>query len=263
MRLLAVGIGLAVMTTGCGGPDAKQALRDTSRNLAKIHSGDLTMRMILRPADGTGVGFRLQGPFSLKQRMRLPIARIRYTQILGKRSVPATLTSTGRSAFVSVGGATYRLPAGQADALRIVSRGARGLDGLQLDIGRWMRDPKSSGGPDVGGDETDRITGKVRVGPALHDVLDAARKAGAGQVPSVKDIGRLDDAVADSSVELLTGRKDRLLRRLRLRIDLDVPERRRKRLGTAARLRLDFQLGVSRPNRRVRVHAPPRSQPLP
>jgi len=103
----------------------------------------------------------------------------------------------------------------------------------------------------------------VRVGPALHDVLSAARKAGTAHVPSVKDIGRLDDAVTDSSVELLTGKKDRLLRRLRLNIDLDVPERQRKRLGTAASLQIDFQLGVSRPNRRVRVRAPSRSQPLP
>jgi hypothetical protein len=219
--------------------------------------------MVLRPAGGRGVGFRLEGPFSLRRHTRLPIARMNYTQLLGKRELPATLISTGRSAFVRVDGTTYRLPPGQADALRIVSRSARGLDGLQLDIGRWMRDAKSSGGPEIAGDETDRITGKVRIGPALHDVLSAARKAGAAQLPSAKDIGQLDHAVTDSSVELLTGKKDRLLRRLRLNIGLDVPDRLRKRLGTAARLQIDFELGVARPNRRVRVHAPSRSQPLP
>jgi hypothetical protein len=262
-RLLAAGAGLVMMTAGCGGPDAEQALRDTSRNLGKIRSGDLTMRMVLRPAGGAGVGFRLQGPFSLRQRTRLPIARIRYTEIRGRRQVPATLISTGRSAFVRVDGTTYRLPPGQADALRIVSRGARGLDGLQLDVGRWIRDPETSGGPQVGGDDTDRVTGRVRVGPALHDVLAAARKAGPGTLPSAKDIGRLDGAVTDSSVELLTGKEDRLLRRVRLDVALDVPDRLRERLGTATQLHIEFELGVSRPNRRVSVRAPSRSQPLP
>lgn len=261
-RLAALAGGLALLA-GCGGPDPDKALRDTSRNLGKIHSGELSMRMLMSSAGGPGVGFRMHGPFSLQRRTRLPIARIEYTQIAGRREVPATLISTGRSAFVKVDEATYRLPAGQADALRIVSRGARGLDGLQLDIGRWIRDPKAAGGPEVGGDETDRITGSVRIGPALHDVLSAARKAGTPQVPSAKVIGRLDEAVSDSSVELLTGSEDRLLRRLRLKVELDVPERLRKRLGTATRLNIAFDLGVAQPNRKVRVRAPSRSQPLP
>lgn len=259
-----VGVAVAAMLAGCGGADPDKALRDTSRNLSKIHSGTLSMRLVMRPASGPGVGFRMRGPFSLQRDARLPIARISYTQIAGERQVPATLISTGTSAFVSVDGTTYRLPPGQADALRIVAPGAGGLDGLQLDIGRWVRDAESSGGPEVGGDETDRITGKLRIGPALHDVFSAARKAGSGpRVPSAKDIGQLDDRVTDSSIELLTGKQDRLLRRVRLHAQLDVPKSLRKQLGTAAQLRLEFELGVERPNRRVKVNAPARSQPLP
>ena len=262
-RALASVVALA-MLTGCGGADPDEALRDTSRNLSKIHSGDLTMRLVLHAAKGPGVGFRMHGPFSLRGNARLPVARIAYTQIAGRQRAPATLISTGASAFVSVDGVTYRLPPGRADALRIVSPGARGLDGLQLDIGRWMRDADSSDGPEVSGDETDRITGKLRIGPALHDIFNAARKAGAGPaVPSAKDIGQLDDTVTDSSVELLTGKEDRLLRRVRLHARLDVPERMRRRLGRAAQLRLQFELGVARPNRRVKVRAPSRFQPLP
>jgi hypothetical protein len=262
IRLLAAAAALALLA-GCGGPDADKALRDTSRKLSSIHSGDLSMRLVMRSGGGSGVGFRMHGPFSLQRRTRLPVARIAYTQIAGKREVPATLISNGRSAFVRVDGTTYRLPPGQADALRIVSRGARGLDGLELDIGRWIRDPHASGGPDVGGDATDRITGDVRIGPALHDVLSAARKADAGRVPSAKDVAQLDDSVSDSSVELLTGKDDRLLRRLRLDVKLDVSERLREKLGTAAQLQIEFELGVARPNRSVRVRVPARSQPLP
>lgn len=261
-RLLATGAGLA-MLGGCGGADPDKALRSTSRNLTRIHSGDLTMRLVMRPAKGAGVGFRMKGPFSLQRRTRLPVARIAYTQIAGEREVPATLISTGASAFVKVGSATYRLPPGQAEGLRIVTPGARGLNGLELDIGRWIRNPESSGGPSVAGAETDRITGELRIGPALHDLFSAARKAGVGPVPSARDAGRLDDSMTDSSIELLTGKKDRFLRRLRLNAQLGVPARLRKRLGSGAQLQLDFELGVARPNRRVRVHAPSQSQPLP
>lgn len=264
MRRLLAGLGGLAMLAGCGGADPDAALRDTSRSLSRIHSGDLTMRLVISPARGPGAGFRMQGPFSLQRRARLPVARIAYTQIRGRQQVPATLISTGTSAYVSVDGVTYRLAPGDADALRIVSRGARGLDGLQLDIGRWISDADSSDGPKVAGDETDRITGRLRIGPALHDVFSAARKAGAGPaVPSAKDIGRLEDAVTDSSVELLTGKKDRLLRRVRLQATLDVPESMRKRLGATTQLRLQFELGVARPNRRVKVRAPSRFQPLP
>jgi hypothetical protein len=260
-RLLALGAGLVVMA-GCGGPDAEQALRDTSNNLGKIRSGDLKMLMVLRPADGAGVGFRLQGPFAIRRDARLPVARIAYTQLAGKRQVPATLISDGRSAFVRVDGTTYRLSPARADALRIVPRGAHGLDGLQLDVARWIRDPDSSNGPDVGGDATHRLTGELRIGPALHDIFNAARKAGAGPVPSAKDAGHLNDSVIGSSVELLTGRKDRLLRKVRVEADLGVPARLRKRLGTGARLKLEFELSVAHPNRRVRVRVPAKSQPL-
>jgi hypothetical protein len=262
MRRLLGAAAAAALLSGCG-VDSEDALRDTSRNLRRISSGDLSMRLVMRSAEGAGVGFSLRGPFSLQRGRRLPVARIAYTQIAGDRRVPATLISTGTSAYVTVAGTTYRLPPGQAEGLRVVSPGARGLDGLQLDVGRWIGDPESSDGPSVGGDETDRITGRLRIGPALHDVLSAARKAGVGRVPSAREIGRLDDAVTDSSVELLTGKDDRLLRRVRLEATLDVPARLRERLQTGARLRLQFELGVARPNRRVRVRAPSRSQPLP
>ncbi len=262
-RLLALCAGLAALA-GCGGPDADKALRETSRNLARIHSGDLSMRLVFRPDGGEGVGFSMEGPFALERRSRLPIARIDYTQLAGSKEVPATLISTGSSAFVAVDGTTYRLPPGRADALRIVAPGSSGLNGLQLDIGRWMQDPDSGGGPDVAGDETWKLTGRLRIGAALHDLFAAARKAGAGPVPSAREAARLGGAVTDSSIELLTGRDDRLLRRVTVKADLGVrDEQLREKLGTSSKLSLEFELGVGKPNRSVRVHAPSQSQPLP
>jgi hypothetical protein len=191
---------------------------------------------------------------------------VSYTQIAGDQRVPATFISTGRAAFVEVNGTTYRLPRAQADVLRLgagAGAGAKGLDALQLDARRWMRHPKLSSGPDLQGQKTDRITGDLDAGPALSDLLGAASRAGTGGGLQGADARRLSETVRGSSIEVLTGAKDRLLRRVTVSADLDVPESLRRQVGGRAALHLDFQLGVARPNRQVTVTAPKDSKPLP
>jgi hypothetical protein len=262
----------AVLAAGCGGgggEDAAQTLRQTSANLAKIHSGDLTLRLVLTPGKGgggsQGVGVELRGPFSFAGRGPLPVARVSYTQIAGANRVPATFISTGRAAFVAVNGTTYRLARDQADVLRLGGggAGAQGLDALKLDARRWMRNPKLSDGPKVGGEETDRVTGDLNAAPALSDLLGAASRAGSGGGLRAADARRLAETVRSSSIEVLTGTKDRLLRRVKVSVDLDVPESLRRQVGGRAALHVDFELGVARPNRELRVTAPKDARPLP
>jgi hypothetical protein len=264
------GIALALAVGGCGGgdggADGSQALRQTSANLGKVRSGTLTLRFVLRPGEGAGdggVGVELRGPFSLAGDGPLPVARVAYTQIAGARRARATFISTGRAAYVAVGGSTYRLPADRAAALRLGDGGRRGLDALRLDARRWMRDPKLSDGPRVAGDETDRVTGALNAPAALSDLLAAARRNGASPGLSARDGRRLARTVRKSSVEVLTGARDRLLRRLRMQADLDVPPDLRARVGGRAALHVDFELGVAAPNRPVRVAAPKDARPLP
>jgi hypothetical protein len=262
--LAAVAALATVAGCGGGGDDGAKVLQQTSANLAKIHSGDLTLRFVMRSQQGggdQGVGVELRGPFSLAGNGPLPVARVAYTQIAGAQRVPATFISTGRRAFVEVGGTAYRVPSSRTKGLRFGRRGA-GLDALDLDARRWVRNPKVSAGPKVGGDETDRVTGDLNAGPALADLLGAAQRAGSGAL-SAADGRRLAETVRGSSVEVLTGTKDRLLRRMRVQADLDVPKSLRRQAGGRAALHLDFELGVARPNRSVTVTAPKNAQPLP
>ncbi|MEA2228242.1 MAG: hypothetical protein QOF04_1872 [Solirubrobacteraceae bacterium] len=267
-RTLAAVAALAAGAAGCGGgggDDGADVLRQTSANLAKVTSGDLTLRFVMRPQEGgddQGVGVELRGPFSLAGDGPLPVARVAYTQIAGGRRLPATFISTGRAAFVEVGGTTYRVPASRTKGVRFGRRG-RGLDALQLDARRWVRAPKVSDGPIVGGEATDRVTGDLNTGPALADLLGAAQRAGGGGGLTAQDGRRLAQTVRRSSIEVLTGTKDRLLRRMRVRADLDVPESLRRQAGGRAALHLEFELGVARPNRAVTVTAPKDARPLP
>ncbi|MFL5980545.1 MAG: hypothetical protein ACJ74R_02405, partial [Gaiellaceae bacterium] len=71
--LLALAASLAF--AGCGGGHAHDVMSETAGNLGKIRSGDLTLRLVVSPREGTKgrIGFELHGPFALR-RGSLPIA---------------------------------------------------------------------------------------------------------------------------------------------------------------------------------------------
>lgn len=236
----------AVLIAGCGGEDPDQVLSQTAKNLRTIRSGELSMRMGIQAGQSGAVGFALAGPFALPRSGGMPRARVSYTQIAGDRRATVTVTSTGRRAYVTAGGRTRRLPAAQARKLRVGPGGA----GEQLRIGSWVRDPKLADGPELDGAETERLTAALDVRAAARDLLRVAGALGPGEGAALGRSGReLERAVRSSSFELLTGKEDRLLRRVRIGIAL------RPQGGREARIR--FALGLRRPNRPVRI-VPPR-----
>jgi hypothetical protein len=243
--LTASSLAAAVALAGCGGgDDPNDALSQTAKKLGQIRSGDLSMRMGIDAGGKGRVGFALDGPFALPRSGGMPRARVAYTQIAGTRSATVTLTSTGRQAFVSAGGQTRRLPAAQARRLRI----GAGAAGRQLRIGSWVRDPKLADGPKLDGAATQRITAKLDVRAAARDLLGVAGALGPGSSALGQSPGQLEKAVRSSSFELITGKDDRLLRRLRIAIALKLPG--------APHASVRFLLGVRRPNQPVRIAAP-------
>jgi hypothetical protein len=236
----------------------------TAKNLGRIHSADLGLRLVLAPRAGAPngqVGFELRGPVDLRAG-GLPVARLAYTQIAGARQGGATVVSTGRKAFVEVGGSAYRLPRAQADSLAASAGQVR--RNVQLPLGRWVRDPKVSDGGEVGGTRTDHVSAGLDAVAALRDIFSAAASAGA-QVP---DLGgtRADElrkAIKQSSIDLWSGRDDHLLRRLRLRIGFEVapPAPLRARLGSLTGGTLAFDVDLANVNRPVQVAAPANPRP--
>ena len=61
---------LACAASGCGGgsADAQGELQQTLARLGRIHSGDLTLRLVVTPSSGARgrVGFAIVGPFALR-----------------------------------------------------------------------------------------------------------------------------------------------------------------------------------------------------
>ena len=249
---------VALLASGCGGKDATSVLSATAANLGKIRSGTLHVELLVSPhgtKTGTPFGFELAGPFSLGGSGSLPLLDVEYTQIANGKRATVTLVSDGRHAYVETGGRRIALSPEQEQALRSASGPAQtGALERQFPIGSWVEHAKVSDGGEVGGADTDKVTAELDVARAARDLLGLARSLGR-PVPELgaDDRKRLADSVRSSSFELYTGKKDRLLRRLRIDADfgLDVPKTLRAALGALVGARFTFELAVDRPNRKI------------
>ena len=265
-------LALAAATAGCESTEAQSVLEKTDANLDDITSGELRLRMVATAGPGSEdrpVGFELQGPFALATRKgELPVARLRLTRLTGRAQEQTTFISTGQRAYVEVDGTAYELPDAQVDQLRAKEGGKVG--GLEaLDLVGWARDPVMTEAGQVDGVPAQRLTSEVDVVKALNDVVSFAADVGAGQDTGIRkvegeDAEHLRRAVRQSHLEVVTGKPDRLLRRLRLDIGLAAPDVQRLEaaLGPLAAARLAVEVDVSDPNRKVTVDAPPRPRPL-
>ena len=245
-RLLAAALALGVLAAaGCGGSDSpNDVLSQTAKNLGQIHSGVLSMRMGIASGAKGRVAFGLEGPFELPKGGGMPRAQVAYTQIAGRQSATVTVISTGRRAFVSVGGQTRELPASQARRLRV----GGGAAGRQLKIGSWVHDPKLSAGPKLDGAATQRIKGKLDVRATTKDLQQVAGALGPSGSSLGASPGQLERAVKSSSFELITGKDDKLLRELRIAIALKLQ-------GTKLTT-IRFLLAVRKPNQPVKISTP-------
>lgn len=260
MRLGAVAAVVLALAAGCGGESADDVLAETAAGIGEVRSADLRMRLVLEPLERSRegrVGFALSGPVDLGDG-GLPTARLAYTQIAGPREGGATFIATGGETFVEVGGTAYHLPPEQARSL------SRGAGAVRLPIGRWMHEPELEHGGEVDGTDTDRVSADLDAVTALRDIFGAAAAAGA-EVPDLRGAAadELREAVDRATIDVWSGREDRLLRRLRLRLEFHVqpPRALRDELGDLAGARLAFDVDLGAVNEPVRVQAPADPRP--
>lgn len=274
-RLAAVAVVVALpgAASGCGRGPAN-VLKETTAKVRTITSGDLRLRVAASAgADGEErpVGFEVEGPFALPAKEgRLPLARLRYTRLAGEALAPATFVSTGERAFVETGGEAYELPAADVDGLRArrgTERPRAGLD--QLDLAGWARHPTVVDAGVEGREPLQRVSAGLDPVKALNGIgalaarLGRGEDAGLGRIEGA-DAARLRRAVRSAHLEVLTGKRDRVLRQARIDVTFDARRagRLRSSLGRLAGVRLTLDLAIARPNRRVDVQAPAEARPF-
>lgn len=252
----------ALVLTGCGGGEsgpAGPALQETADKLGSIRSGDLDFRVEVDPRNGEPFGFALLGPFELGEDRELPKLDLEYTQTANGESTTIELVSDGERAVLEADGQTLELTADQLDELRsagsAISGEGGGIERVRID--GWLVDPKRSDGPDG----TDRIDGEldvVALANGLLEVVGAFRGTESGTIEG-REAERLRESVESADFEILTGKEDRLLRKLSfdLSLGLDVPDDLREALGEeVVGADISFLLAIAEPNRPVEVTLP-------
>jgi hypothetical protein len=272
-RLALAGAFLALGLAACGGASEPSSspqdlLAETARNLGEIRSGTLDLLLTVG-SDGKEAGFVVAGPFAFAESGdALPLADLEYTQAAGDDAETVRFVSTGERAFVVLGGQAYELPADQVASLRGTGSSEGSGEGLgELRIDDWFQEPELSDGGSVGGAETDRVRAGLDVVAAANDLLELAGSLGAdaGGPLEGEAAEQLRRAVESASVEVYTGKDDRLLRRLVVdaRFRAAPPPELEDAFAGLPEADFRLELTIAEPNSEVTVEEPPNAQPFP
>jgi hypothetical protein len=190
------------------------------------------------------------------------------------QAIQSGILSTGDRVFLKFGGAFYEQPRAQvAQTNRRLAReggGSGSFSDLGLDARKWIEDARIEGEEEIAGVTTEHVSGTLDVRAALADVnglveqsTAALGEAGEAARPlRAKEIDRLSRSVGKPTFDVYVGKDDDVVRRVSLRIDVDVPERQRTDLGgvTGASIRFSAQLADVGGDQEVR--APRSARPL-
>jgi hypothetical protein len=249
----------ALLLAGCGGGDkASGDVNETVDNLGSIRSGNLTLRLVVTPDSGDAgrIGFQLRGPFSVRKGA-LPLADVAYTQYVGPRAATVSFVSDGKSAWAVSNEKRLQLPATAVAQVKSVSNGLGSGSGAfgAMRIDTWFTDPVVTDGPG----DTEHISGTVDPVNAANGLFGLVRQLGR-PAPTIEgdSADQLRKAVTSSHLDLWTGKKDKLLRRLllRARLGFDIPAQLKAALGGVSGAKVEFELAIANANRPVHVSAP-------
>ena len=284
--LVAVLVALALAVAGCasgggGGGDEDDAAALLDRAFAEpVPSADVDVDLQLDIEGLAGFEDPLRisatGPYVRAERSlpKLDLDIALEAQGAGQ-AIQAGLLSTGDRVFLKFGGTFYEQPADQvARTNRRLRRqggdGSGSFSDLGLDAREWIVDARIEGEEEIGGVATEHVTGTLDVEAALKDLNDLVKSSagalgeagGTARPLGKREMERLASSVDEPSFDVYVGKDDHVVRRVSLRIDVDVPEQDRGDVGgiTGASIRLSAQLDDVGGDQRV--DAPRSAQPL-
>lgn len=289
VALLALLVASLTGLAACGGDDssgadANELLKATFGPDQNVDSGKLAVALGLDAKGLRGlqgpISIKLDGPFQSAGKGKLPKLDLALTLSGAGANFAAGVVTTGEKGWLKLQGTTYAVDDATFEQFKTgyeesASKdddkgGSTSFESLGIDPLRWLKDPAIDGEATVGGAETHHIRAAVDVGAFLEDVSTLLGKAGqlgqaAAAVPtSLTEQQRKDieASVKDASLEVWTGKEDKALRRLKLIVDIAVPEDVRPRAGGLTTGRLTFDLTISDLNEEQTIAEPKNARPL-
>jgi hypothetical protein len=274
-------LALTAFLTACGGSkstDAVSLLKQTFAPGHSVKSGKLTVGLTLdtkglRSLPGP-VLVSVTGPFQTHGKGKVPSFDLSLAIIGKSTNFQAGLLSTSDKAYLKLHGTTFQLGGPQFASLqRAFSSGKPNQPSLG-DLGikplAWLHNPRRVGTQKVGGVDTYHVTAQVDVPRFLQDVNRAIAKAArlgsqaTSAIPpsfSPSTIDAIRRSVRSASFDLWTGKDDRRLRRLTVRLGILVPKALQAKAGGLQSGQVAFGLAFTDRDKPQDIRAPANARP--
>jgi hypothetical protein len=270
---------LGAFTLGsCGGGDDQAGVEDLLDQAfsGQIRSADLKLEaeIELNGLLKDPIKIEAEGPFRTNAG-KLPSADIelRVGSGGGGQTITSGVLTTGDRVFLKFQDVYYEQPAAQVrQANRALARGkgSQPLSELGLKPRSWLAEAKDEGDAEVGGVDTNHVSGTLDVARLMRNLNVFVRRS-AGALGSSKeqpprlteaDIQELADAVKNPSFDVYAGKKDNLIRRVSGKIEFDIPEASQANLGGLKAGSITFSVELRNVNGDQQIEAPTHSRPL-
>jgi hypothetical protein len=268
-------------STSSGSSGAQSLLRQTFSGAHTVRSGILGFSLALDPSGSrtitTPITFGLGGPFQSRGAGKLPASKLELTiDALGHHG-QLGIVSTGANGYVTLGHASYQLPANDFQKLAssfssaAAGGGTGGLSKLGINPLHWLTQPTIVGNDSVGGASTTHIRARVNVDALLGDLSTFLHKAaatgatGSGSLPTTISPAarqKLASAVRNAAVNVWTGTNDKTLRKLSVTLDVPVTGQLSTLLGGLNGAGISLTLQYANLNQPQTISAPGNIRPF-
>jgi hypothetical protein len=262
LALLAIA-GLSLAACSGGSNQATRLLSQTFTGSHRVNSGNLGLSITISPSGSSAlkspITLSLGGPFQSRGSGKLPRSNFSLGLATGGGNVSVALLSTGSRGYVTFQGQSYPLP--QATYQRLessfsqlgASPGTHRSSGVLARLGihpeHWLVNPQVVGNEALGGTNTTHIRAGINVAALVGDLntfLGRAASVGASasNLPSgisASERQQIARAIRNTAIDVWTGASDKTLRRLDLRLTLDLTGQTAALLGSRATLALTLQ----------------------
>jgi hypothetical protein len=221
-------------------------LSQTFTGTHKVTSGVLNLALTI-DASGSStlngpITLSFGGPFQTRGAGKLPESNFTVSATALGRSASLGILSTGTSGYVTLQGASYRMPQATFQKLESsfaqlassagTSQGSGTLSKLGIRPLRWLTHPTTVGTEKAGGAETTHVHAGINVPALLNDLNTFIQKASAasnvsgaaalksGLAPATRQ--KIAAAIRNPSFDVWTGTSDKTIRRLTIALTVPV-----------------------------------------
>jgi hypothetical protein len=266
-RLVLLVVAGCLACASCIRPSTHNAgaeLRTTAANLGKIRSGNLDVVMQTAAEGHKPSGFGIKGKFSFDSSGTLPLLDVTVDRFDEARHQTTHLVSTGTQVFVDESGKMQPVPAASLDGLR----GLGSRSGSSGPLGRFPIDNWISGNPVVtagglvGTVDTDKTTAQLDVGQVMNGLISLAHEFGSSAASQLTQLSapereRVRRSVRSATLEVWSGRKDKIMRRLVMDLVFATKNTQlAKKLRALSGITIHFEAKITDLNKPVAVPSP-------